>query len=517
VECQIVRFDNALHEAHLSLRQQEILSILNKQAPPGVFEPEFARYMIETSPANPYTSSLESLLGVEKDLIERRSKIDQKLNEDEKLMTISVFPLLGTEPLLEPNNAETPVTNFDGAISGGPYSLAKDNIEARSERSADIKVPVFQDTNTKIGPSLHLSHILFGPGGCGLQATFQCTDLSEARILHDQLIVLGPIFLALTAATPIYQGILVDTDVRWNQTASAVDDRPENERGRVHSRWSTAPMYLRESSESMDRGLDTKTEALGRKEADFLQAYGMELVMANYFAHLHLRDPLYLSAKAGDQQEVTPEAVHKSICASVWSHVRLKIPERESPDQGWRVEFRPMEVQFTDFANAAFLIFLDLVRQTMAWLGPRLDLWMPLGQVRENMEKAHVHDAVLSENFWFPQRSVSGLQDQSNGCRNSAAEPPTLLSINEVINGCTGFPGLLPLIENFLDETKPEEHALRKALRPYLDFIRDRAVGAEETPARWMRKFVENHPSYGKDSVIQRDICYDMLTSIAKM
>jgi len=121
-------------------------------------------------------------------------------------------------------------------------------------------------------------------------------------------------------------------------------------------------MYLRESSESMDRGLDTKTEALGRKEADFLQAYGMELVMANYFAHLHLRDPLYLSAKAGDQQEVTPEAVHKSICASVWSHVRLKIPERESPDQGWRVEFRPMEVQFTDFANAAFLIFLDLVR-----------------------------------------------------------------------------------------------------------------------------------------------------------
>jgi hypothetical protein len=91
------------------------------------------------------------------------------------------------------------------------------------------------------------------------------------------------------------------------------------------------------------------------------------------------------------------------------------------------------------------------------------------------------------------------------------------LTINEVINGCTGFPGLLPLIENFLDETKPEEHALRKALRPYLDFIRGRAVGAEETPARWMRKFVENHPSYGKDSVIQRDICYDMLTSIAKM
>ena len=182
MECQIVRFDNALHEAHLSLRQQELLSVLNKHAPPGVFEPEFARYMIETSPAKPYTGSLESLLSVEKDLSERRSKINQKLNEDEKLMTLSVFPLLGTEPLLEPNNTENPVANFDGAISGGPYSLAKDNIEARSERSADIKVPVFQDTNTKIAPSLHLSHILFGPGGCGLQATFQCTDLSEARI-----------------------------------------------------------------------------------------------------------------------------------------------------------------------------------------------------------------------------------------------------------------------------------------------------------------------------------------------
>lgn len=49
--------------------------------------------------------------------------------------------------------------------------------------------------------------------------------------MYDQLAVLSPVMLALTAATPIFKGRLVDTDVRWNTIATSVDDRTPAERG----------------------------------------------------------------------------------------------------------------------------------------------------------------------------------------------------------------------------------------------------------------------------------------------
>ena len=63
--------------------------------------------------------------------------------------------------------------------------------------------------------------------------TFQARDVDESRYMFDQLAVLSPVFLALTAATPIFRGRLVDTDVRWDVIAASVDDRTPAERGEV--------------------------------------------------------------------------------------------------------------------------------------------------------------------------------------------------------------------------------------------------------------------------------------------
>lgn len=49
--------------------------------------------------------------------------------------------------------------------------------------------------------------------------------------MYDQLAVLSPVMLALTAATPVLKGRLVDTDVRWDTIALSVDDRTLAERG----------------------------------------------------------------------------------------------------------------------------------------------------------------------------------------------------------------------------------------------------------------------------------------------
>jgi glutamate--cysteine ligase catalytic subunit len=264
-------------------------------------------------------------------------------------------------------------------------------------------------------------------------------------------------------------------------------------------------MYLREDIENLDEKLDPTLQSRVNDYSELLKSTGMDPVMATYFAHLHLRDPLYLSTKTGKYEEVTPEEVHQSICKSVWSHVRLKIPEPEASGMGWRVEFRPMEVQLTDFENAAVLVFLDLVRQVLAHNPSQLQPFMPLSLVKENMDRAHARNAVVDQNFWFPQ----------NG-------EPVEMNMDQIINGDRSgkrsFPGLLSLIEELLANSESHlEQQLRTELEPYLDFISKRACGEEPTPAQWMRQFIRRHGDYRHDSVLTDIICYDMLLHIADM
>lgn len=65
----------------------------------------------------------------------------------------------------------------------------------------------------------------YATGGCALQVTMQGKNIEEACQLHDQMAVLGPLMLAMTAATPGYRGYLADTDARWDVLRLTLDDR----------------------------------------------------------------------------------------------------------------------------------------------------------------------------------------------------------------------------------------------------------------------------------------------------
>ena len=52
-------------------------------------------------------------------------------------------------------------------------------------------------------PCVEMDAMAFGMGCCCLQVTFQARDVDESRYMFDQLAVLSPLFLALTAATPV--------------------------------------------------------------------------------------------------------------------------------------------------------------------------------------------------------------------------------------------------------------------------------------------------------------------------
>src|SRR5690606_31002760 len=65
----------------------------------------------------------------------------------------------------------------------------------------------------------------------------------------------------------------------------------------------------------------------------------------------------------------------ENIQSTNWQHMRFKPPPPGS-NIGWRVEFRSMEIQITDFENAAFAIFIVLVTRVILSYG--LNFYIPI-------------------------------------------------------------------------------------------------------------------------------------------
>ena len=68
----------------------------------------------------------------------------------------------------------------------------------------------------------------------------------------------------------------------------------------------------------------------------------------------------------------------QNIQSTNWQTVRFKPPPANS-SIGWRVEFRSMEVQVTDFENAAFAVFIVLLSRAI--MEYQLNLYMPISKV----------------------------------------------------------------------------------------------------------------------------------------
>lgn len=267
----------------------------------------------------------------------------------------------------------------------------------------------------------------------------------------------------------------------------------------------------------------------------------MDSLLATHFAHLFIRDPIVIFAEDLEELDLTKTDHFENLQSTNWQHIRFKPPPAGS-DIGWRVEFRPMEIQVTDFENAAFSVFMVLI--TRAILSFDLNLYIPIQRVDENMETAHARNAVLEKKFWFrknpfPARlprphSANG---SHGGSRSGTASPSTisrpptptgpvedeyaLMSVAEVINGSaslsapTGndFPGLIPLVESYLESMNVDVQT-RCELARYLDLIKKRADGRLWTAAKWIREFVDSHEAYGHDSVVDDRINHDLIGAV---
>lgn len=210
---------------------------------------------------------------------------------NESPITLTTFPRLGTkddyiQPYYPPSGPALRSQFVPDEIANPHirFPTLAANIRSRRGRKVALNVPVFKDQHTPspfkdptVDYNLHhwpedddvrngaakddhvyMDAMAFGMGSCCLQITFQSKNMTEGRRLYDQLSPLGPILLALTAATPIYKGFLVDTDVRWNQISGAVDDRTPEELGEAvsssHPTWHVCPELTSGSLSKMTDG-----------------------------------------------------------------------------------------------------------------------------------------------------------------------------------------------------------------------------------------------------------------------
>jgi glutamate--cysteine ligase catalytic subunit len=347
-------------------------------------------------------------------------------------------------------------------------------------------------------PSIYMDAMGFGMGCCCLQATFQARDIIEARNLYDQLAVLCPIFLALTAATPIVRGLLAETDVRWNIVSASVDDRTPKEKTIIaKSRYDSISTYIGTTAEA-ERHSDLNLE-IDEKAYKALLDHGIDDILAKHVAHLFIRDPLVIFTDFKEVDDSVDTDHFENIQSTNWQTVRFKPPPAKSTI-GWRVEFRVMEVQLTDFENAAFTVFIVLLTRIIISYG--LNFYMPLSKVDNNMAKAHKRDAVRTEKFAFRKN----IHEQGADCECEE------YTINEIINGKgESFIGLAPLMRRYLDGMMDLDVEDRMKLDKYISLVSKRASGELMTAATYLRKRVQEHPSYNKDSIVSEEIAYDLI------
>ncbi|KAI8320378.1 GCS-domain-containing protein [Martensiomyces pterosporus] len=472
-------------------------------------------------------------------------------------------------------------------LPGGGGGGASDAKSASTPEGASVAAAAPAATTASdgdVGPELApaencllLDSPLFGIGSGGvLRITLCAADLEEARILYDHLAPISAIMMALTAATPIVKGHLTDRDCYWDVQCSAVDDRSAQERGIVplttakgtllKSRFGSVDSYLGPGPKSDDLAFRPEfNDCQYTYDNDSywkMKEGGVDRLLAQHVAHLFIRDLHYASERMlkekeeGANSDSDGQEHFKRFLGCNRQNVCLYPPNIRT-GSGWEVEFMTLEVQLTDEENAAFITFMVLLSRAI--LSYRLNLYLPISLMDQNMARAQKANAACDQLFYFRRDPFSGRDGKSggsgrisrrekqepnawsstyastsarggsSGLRNRPAgtsshtltdsSPDTAeyveLTVDEIMNGSRKYRvvGLLNVIHSYLNSLHLE-YDVEIRLRQQLSLVEKRASGKLSTLAAWMRKFVRSHPDYRHDSVVPPSTNYDLLKTM---
>lgn len=216
-------------------------------------------------------------------------------------------------PLFRAGEEQQDVTH----LRSGKIEIAGSSNESLPIKPEASTTPVVMNSRFEENcrPAIHMDAMAFGMGNCCLQITFQAKDIDESRYMYDQLAVMAPIMMALTASTPILKGRLADIDARWGIISESVDCRTPAERGRpdpsapyqylnaggqkriYKSRYDSISTYIYQGIAGgvSDRVLNIYNDipvAINDESYRELREAGVDPALAQHISHLFIRDPL---------------------------------------------------------------------------------------------------------------------------------------------------------------------------------------------------------------------------------
>ena len=227
--------------------------------------------------------------------------------------------------------------SLEPAAQNSVSVLSKDDSEMENENKRE-----------NVRAAIHMDAMAFGMGCCCLQITFQGKDLDESRFIYDQLAVMAPIMMALSASTPLLRGRIAETDCRWGIISESVDCRTPAERGlpetfdpqpelagkgvrRIYkSRYDCISTYI---YQGIDEITDSKTGATNRvlnmyndipvpideDSYRLLRQSGLDPALSQHIAHLFIRDPLVAFEGAVEEVDDETQTEHfESIQSTNW-------------------------------------------------------------------------------------------------------------------------------------------------------------------------------------------------------
>lgn len=469
--------------------------------------------------------------------LELNRRDSDPLKEECKTECESKLPLVREE-----NKFSKSLFTFDAAINEHPRfpTLSKIIRERRGEKVC-IKVPLFMDYKTpmqvphKIEPYpdyIYMDSMAFGMGCACLQLTYQAKTMNHARFLHDQLLAISPILAALSASAPIYKGKLADIDLRFTVISQSVDDRTEEERNpkSIHyipkPRYSHNSHYISNHESVMAHHNDTYKLNIDSEHMKMLKDANIDDRLAYHIASLFIRDPLVVFEKGIEVNDQETTCHFENFQSTNWNSMRFKPPPSFNSPIGWRVEFRPMDIQITDYENAALTALVCLLVQLLSTYNVNFIIPMSMGD--ENMARAHKRDAVLTERFLFRKNIIqSGYKELDldktgyliSNLKNSAKkEEVAEMTMVEILEGKPDieYKGIFPLLEEMIDSCDGTEKD-KEQVRDYLNFLLQRAKGKLKTGAKYIRDYVRKHSSYEFDSIVTDKINYDLLKNLEEI
>lgn len=564
-EYALVEVGPGPEEVRLLLRADAALKELRKRSDGyeastpttcALWSPEMGNHMVEGVTKPPYKSSLDELGLVEESLAFRRRELLQvalslgtERNWQGLVWTFANFPLLGTADGQAPARPPSPKRSDgsgsrsrfvpDEVITPHPRFLAfVANIRHRKGVKTCALLPLaadaagtpapcamqevspktpwdLEDTDDPVKDKIYLDAAAFGAGSCCTQATCLCPSLSDARYLYDQLLVLAPLFLPLTASAPFWRGMVAASDTRMEAFRETWDDRTPTEvdlERPPRSRAATSPqVFLADTGPLRDHPEYNDVDvAVHQPSYDTLRANGVDELLARHVAHLFVRDPLNVFRERLEVDNAMVGDHWEQLQSSNWGTVRFKPPPAKSsnPDGqiGWRVELRTPEAQATDFENAAVIALARVL--ALLILEERWDLYMQISKVEENLQRTQGVGAVTRSPFLFRKDFLGGTTAGEIG--EFSLQEIFFAEQHGVFSRCLGF------MQRKHAEGACSSATLQRFTR-YVELFRRRCTGELPTPAAWLRQRLAAHKDYEGGSIVPPQFVKDMALLAASL